>query len=57
MKDLTKVKEYWDIRPCVNGVGSWEVFDDTGSVHETFDTRQEAEIAKENYENSKESRL
>ena len=49
MKDLTKVKEYWDIRPCVNGVGDWEVFDDTGSVHETFDTRQEAEIAIENY--------
>ena len=32
------INEAWDIRPCFNGVGNWEVFDDTGSVHETFDT-------------------
>ena len=25
------------------------IFDDTGSVHETFDTLQEAEIARENF--------
>ena len=43
-------KECWGIRRCVNGFGDWEVFNDTGSVHETFDTRQEAELAKENYE-------
>ncbi|BCU96247.1 MAG: hypothetical protein CM15mV11_3220 [Caudoviricetes sp.] len=27
------INEAWDIRPCFNGVGNWEVFDDTGSVH------------------------
>ena len=43
------LNEAWDIRPCFNGVGSWEVFDDTGSVHETSDTLQEAEIARENF--------
>ena len=30
--------EQVDIRPCFNGVGSWEVFDDTGTVHDTYDT-------------------
>ena len=43
------LNEAWDIRPSFNGVGSWEVFDDTGSVLETFDTLQEAEIARENF--------
>ena len=43
------INEAWDIRPCFNGVGNWEVFDDTGSVHEIFDTYQEAEIARENF--------
>ncbi|BCU97962.1 MAG: hypothetical protein CM15mV20_0410 [uncultured marine virus] len=28
------INESFDIRPCFNGVGNWEVFDDTGSVHE-----------------------
>ena len=32
------INESFDIRPCFNGVGNWEVFDDTGSVHDTFDT-------------------
>ena len=26
------INDNWDIRPCFNGVGNWEVFDDTGSV-------------------------
>ena len=43
------INDSWDIRPCFNGVGNWEVFDDTGSVHETFDTLQEAEVARENF--------
>ena len=37
----------WDIRPCLNGVGNWEVFDDTGSVHETFDTLDAARRSRE----------
>ena len=41
--------EQVDIRPCFNGVGNWEVFDDTGTVHDTYDTIQEAEIARENF--------
>ena len=41
------INESFDIRPCFNGVGNWEVFDDTGSVHETFDTLDEAEKARE----------
>ena len=36
------IDEQFDIRPCFNGVGSWEVFDDTGSIHDTFDTLNEA---------------
>ena len=43
------INEAWDIRPCFNGVGNWEVFDDTGSVHETIDTLQEADSARENF--------
>jgi len=34
--------EQVDIRPCFNGVGNWEVFDDTGTVHDTYDTLDEA---------------
>ena len=44
------INDNWDIRPCFNGVGEWEVFNhDMGDVHETFDTLQEAEIARENF--------
>ena len=44
------INDNWDIRPCFNGVGVWEVFNhDMGDVHETFDTLQEAEIARENF--------
>jgi len=39
--------EQFDIRPCFNGVGNWEVFDDTGSVHDTYDTLDEAKKARE----------
>jgi len=39
--------EQVDIRPCFNGVGSWEVFDDTGTVHDTYDTLDEARKARE----------
>ena len=41
------INESFDIRPCFNGVGNWEVFDDTGSVHETFDTFDEAKKVRE----------
>ena len=39
--------EQVDIRPCFNGVGNWEVFDDTGIVHDTYDTLDEARKARE----------
>tara|TARA_B100001094_G_C17833231_1_gene624284 strand:- start:194 stop:394 length:201 start_codon:yes stop_codon:yes gene_type:complete len=40
----------WDIVPCFNGVGTWEVIEtDSGSVHETFDTLDEARKAREEY--------
>ena len=41
------IDEQFDIRPCFNGVGSWEVFDDTGEVHDTYDTLDEARKARE----------
>ena len=43
------INDNWDIRPCFNGVGNWEVFDDTGSIHETYDTLDEAIKAREEY--------
>ena len=41
------INESFDIRPCFNGVGNWEVFDDTGSIHDTYDTLDEAKKARE----------
>ena len=41
------INEAWDIRPCFNGVGNWEVFDDTGTVHDTYDTLDEARKGRE----------
>ena len=42
--------EQVDIRPCFNGVGSWEVIEtSSGAVHETFDTIDEAMKAREEY--------
>ena len=36
------INESFDIRPCFNGVGNWEVFDDTGNVQKVLDTFDEA---------------
>ena len=33
------MSEYYEIVPCDNGVGEWEII----PIHETFDTRQQAE--------------
>ena len=42
--------DMWDIVPCFNGVGAWEVIEtDTGVVHETFDTIDEARKVREEY--------
>ena len=41
------IDEQFDVRPCFNGVGAWEVFDDTGSIHDTFDTLDEARKHRE----------
>ena len=41
------INDSWDIRPCFNGVGNWEVFDDTGTVHDTYDTLDEARKGRE----------
>ena len=44
------INDSWDIRPCFNGVGAWEVIEtDTGAVHETFDTIDEARKVREEY--------
>ena len=32
------MSEYYEIVPCDNGVGEWEI----SPIHETFDTRQQA---------------
>ena len=39
--------ETFDIRPCFNGVGNWEVFDDTGCILDTFDTLEKAKKHRE----------
>ena len=42
--------DMWDIVPCFNGVGAWEVIEtSSGGVHETFDTLDEAKNAREEY--------
>ena len=42
--------DMWDIIPCTNGVGSWEVIEtSSGAVHETFDTIDEAMKVREEY--------
>ena len=43
------IMEEWDIRPCFNGVGAWEVHHIDGTVHETYDTIEEAEKAREEF--------
>ena len=42
--------DMWDIVPCFNGVGAWEVIEtESGAVHETFDTFDEAKKVREEY--------
>ena len=43
------IMEEWDIRPCFTGVGEWEVHHIDGTVHETYDTIEEAEKAREEF--------
>ena len=43
------INESFDIRPCFNGVGNWEVFDDTCSVQKVLDTFDEAKRVREEY--------
>tara|TARA_Y100001937_G_C6956494_1_gene256991 strand:- start:385 stop:582 length:198 start_codon:yes stop_codon:yes gene_type:complete len=39
---LEGLMDDFDIRPCFNGVGSWEVRHVDGTIHETYDTIDEA---------------
>ena len=42
------INESFDIRPCFNGVGNWEVFNhDMGDVHEVYDDLDEANKHRE----------
>jgi len=41
--------EKWEIIPCLNGVGQFELSYENECTHETFDTLQEAKKAIENY--------
>ena len=43
------IMDQWDIRPCSNGAGTWEVHHIDGTVHETYDTIEEAEKAREEF--------
>ena len=40
---LEKLFEKWEIIPCLNGVGQWELSYDGECTHETFDKKFEAE--------------
>tara|TARA_Y100000591_G_scaffold279482_1_gene258027 strand:+ start:223 stop:420 length:198 start_codon:yes stop_codon:yes gene_type:complete len=42
-----RLMDEFDIRPCFNGVGTWEVYHVDGTVHETYDTIDEAEKGRE----------
>ena len=42
-----RLMDEYDIRPCFNGVGTWEVHHVDGTVHETYDTIEEAEKGRE----------
>jgi len=37
-----RLMDEFDIRPCFNGVGRWEVHHVDGTIHETYDTIDEA---------------
>lgn len=44
------INDNWDIRPCLNGVGNWEVFNhDMGDIHEVYDDLDEARKVREEY--------
>ena len=47
MKDIA---DKWQIVRCPNGVGVWELTYDGEWTGDTFDTREEAKLAIENYE-------
>ena len=47
MKDIA---DKWNIVKCNNGVGVFELTYEGEHTGDTFDTRQEAELAIENYE-------
>ena len=42
-----RLMDDYEIRPCFNGVGNWEVHHIDGTVHETFDAIDEAEKGRE----------
>jgi len=46
---LESIYERWEIVPCSNGVGQFELAYENESTHETFDTLQEAKKAIEVY--------
>ena len=41
--------EKWEIIPCINGVGKWELSYEGECTHETFDTKFEAEKSIHEY--------
>ena len=46
---LENLFEKWEIIPCLNGVGQWELSYDGECTHETFDKKSEAEQAIQQY--------
>jgi len=46
---IEHIHEKWEIIPCENGVGKWELSYDGECTHETFDTKFEAEKSIHEY--------
>ena len=44
-----RIYEKWEIIPCINGVGKWELSYEGECPHETFDTKFEAEKSIHEY--------
>ena len=44
-----RIYEKWEIIPCINGVGKWELSYEGECTHETFDTKFEAEKSIHEY--------
>ena len=44
------IADKWDIVKCTNGVGVFELTYEGEHTGDTFDTREEAKLAIENYE-------